>query len=190
MVVTIQPIEFFFRDVWKSPDGVTWTLIQPTAAYTGRSGPRLVVFRNKLILSAGEHGFSRATQYDDVWESNDGIDWKLVTRYPHTQWEKRSGHGMITDGQNYLYIVAGYYDKYDLWQSSDDGRNWELISNNVFNCESTGDKKCGRYDFWTVLAQDPYDNNNWYCYIYGGDSDWSTFGGERDETWMAKLQET
>ena len=48
----------FRGDVWATRDGTAWELRTPAAAWSARSGPRLVEFQGKLLLVAGERGFT------------------------------------------------------------------------------------------------------------------------------------
>merc|ERR1712023_152031 len=52
----------FLNDVWASRDGTRWEELSSNASWTARSGARLVAFRNKLILVAGEVGFTPDAQ--------------------------------------------------------------------------------------------------------------------------------
>jgi hypothetical protein len=52
----------FLNDVWTSADGSHWEQITSNASWSPRSGARLVVFGGKLILVAGEVGFTPDTQ--------------------------------------------------------------------------------------------------------------------------------
>ena len=52
----------------------------------------------------------------------------------------------------------------------------------VFECDGY-QIHCGRYDFWAQLD----DKNN--LFLYGGDSDWKTLGGEWNKTFGNSLDE-
>ena len=62
----------FYNDVWSSSDGASWTQMTATAPWSARSGPRLVSFKDQLLLIAGERGFTPDVQLGDVWSSSDG----------------------------------------------------------------------------------------------------------------------
>ena len=59
-----------FGDVWRS-DGSSWALVTATA-FPPRYGHEMVVYRGSLwVVAGGGHG--------DVWRSENGLDWELVT---------------------------------------------------------------------------------------------------------------
>ena len=178
------------NDLWRSKDGSKWELIinnQPDILMHVRSGPRIQIWKNILYIVAGEHGFSETTQLADVWDFNlDTIDdkdinnnqWELIL--PDAKWANRSGHGFVIDNDGIFWLIAGYLDLHDLWRSRDLGKTWTEVDDHVFNCNKT-DVKCGRYDFWAQLD----DNND--LFLYGGDSNWNTFGGESNQTFENNL---
>lgn len=87
----------FRNDVWSTADGQNWTQLTSSAEWQGRSGPRLVSFNGKLLLIAGERGFTPAQQLGDIWESADGgATWTLLN--PAPAFSPRSGHGVVVLG--------------------------------------------------------------------------------------------
>merc|ERR1712232_223744 len=123
----------------------------------------------------------------DVWKVDlDSIDandvsnneWDLVVA--EAPFVNRSGHGFVVDNKGIFWVIAGYYDLHDLWRSNDFGVSWSRVDREVFNCKIE-DIHCGRYDFWAQLD----DKNN--LFLYGGDADWNTFGGEYNETFQRNL---
>lgn len=168
----------FLNDVWASSDGVQWTQLTPNASWTARSGARLVVLQNKLLLLAGEVGFTPETQDGDVWSSVDGSVWEVVTTTPG--WSARSGHGVVALGGEVL-VIAGWHDNkclHDLWSSSD-GKTWGMVSNTTWNCS---DDSCGKFDFWPLVF-----NSNSTLLTMGGSNAYSTFGKMWQDTWMYAL---
>ena len=62
-----------YNDVWKSADGITWTLVNESAPWAGRYWHTVSYFDNKIWLFAG---MATGTEMNDVWYSEDGITWK------------------------------------------------------------------------------------------------------------------
>jgi len=178
------------NDVWRSRDGSQWQLVVQNRADSVmhvRSGPRVQIYGEFLYIVAGEHGFSETTQLRDVWKLDlSAIDshnisenaWQLVVA--HAPFVNRSGHGFVIDTHGSFWVIAGYLDLHDLWTSRDLGVSWSRVDRHVFNC-AFDELHCGRYDFWAQLD----DQNN--LFLYGGDSDWNTFGGEWNQTFQRNL---
>jgi hypothetical protein len=101
-------------DVWKSEDGINWTLVTDKAPWGRRYLPYVAVFKDKLWLMGGlnwydEDGndiFERGVQaFNDVWSSEDGANWILET--PKAAWAPRGlihGYAVLNDE---LYIMGG-----------------------------------------------------------------------------------
>ena len=178
------------NDIWRSKDGSKWQLIvndKKESLMHTRSGPRIQILANELYIVAGEHGFSEITQLSDVWKLNlDDIDtndignneWDLVLG--EAPFANRSGHGFVIDNDGVFWVVSGYYDLRDLWRSKDKGMSWEKVDDAVFNCKDY-ELRCGRYDFWAQLD----DKND--LFLYGGDSQWATFGLTSNQTYERSL---
>ena len=102
------PKRGFFNDVWRSDDnGQTWQVATKAAPWSGRSGPRLVSFKDQLFLVAGERGFTPDVQLKEVWSSPDGgASWTLVNKTP--AFSARSGHGLVvTPSKSHMLLLAG-----------------------------------------------------------------------------------
>lgn len=175
-VVPYDPGAFrtFFSDVWSSSDGKTWELVTKTPGWKGRSGPRLLSFNDKLVIVAGEVGFTTGTQLGDVWSSSDdGKTWTLLSAAP--TFSPRSGHGVVVN-MGYLILIAGWPELSDLYYSRD-GAQWTRSSGLAWNCNSTA---CGKFDFWPVV-------HNGKLFLLGGCGSSSTFGKLYSETWALDL---
>ena len=179
------------NDLWRSKDGSKWEPVisnQAEGTMHVRSGGRIQIWDGTMFMVAGEHGFSETRQLGDIWKVNlDSINgndiakngWELVLA--ESPWVNRSGHGFVVDNGGTFWIAAGYYDLHDLWRSEDLGKSWERVDRALFNCKLS-EIHCGRYDFWAQL--DDQDN----LFLYGGDSDWNTFGGVHNETYERSLK--
>ncbi len=97
----------YYRDVWRSPDGVHWERVG-VAPWRAREYHNVAVFDGRIWVLGGY----RDGNLDDVWSSPDGIHWRqalsmeppanLVT----TPWGARhAGNVFVFDGA--LWMVAG-----------------------------------------------------------------------------------
>lgn len=169
---------YFLNDVWSSSDGISWELLTEDAPWAPRSGARLVVHNDKLLLVAGERGFTPDTQFGDIWSSEDGKEWVLASSTPG--FAPRSGHGVVVIGPT-VYVIAGWVDNkciHDLW-SSTDGATFTMLGNNTWTCN---DDSCGKFDFWPLVTQDES------IITMGGSNAYATFGKMWADTWALELE--
>ena len=124
------------KDVWNSPDGVTWTKVCDNLPWGDRTLQFAYVFQGKLWVMGGQTmpafvpGSAEAF-YNDVWCSEDGVNWTRVLE--HAPWSPRgmsSGQAIFNDR---MWIIGGgtydtpttptrlFYN--DVW-STPDGINW------------------------------------------------------------------
>ncbi|MBL0340058.1 MAG: T9SS type A sorting domain-containing protein [Bacteroidetes bacterium] len=61
-----------FNEVWKTADGITWTLVNESAPWRGRLWHTVAWFDNKMWLMGG---LATGAEMNDVWYSEDGINW-------------------------------------------------------------------------------------------------------------------
>lgn len=116
----------FLNDIWSSPDGRAWE-IAGTAAWPGRGGQTMVVYRDRLWLFGGADHAAQDRSTDgflhDVWVSDDGLAWTQVT--DAAQWSPRDYAGVVVfNGQ--LYMVGGQAQA-DVWRSSN-GKDWTQLT--------------------------------------------------------------
>ena len=166
----------FLNDVWSSSDGRTWEQLTGNASWSARSGARLVVHADKMLLIAGERGFTPDAQLGDIWVSDSGHNWKLLTASP--AFSRRSGHGVVVVA-NQLFVIAGWHDNkclHDLY-SSDDGVQWAMRSNVTWQCNEDW---CGKFDFWPVVSGSS-------LFTLGGSNAYTTFGKLWADTWEMEL---
>jgi hypothetical protein len=76
------PARRFLNDIWSSSDGVTWSRIGD-ASWSPRGSQTVVAYRDRLWLFGGANHITddRSTDgfLNDVWVSDDGVRWTLVT---------------------------------------------------------------------------------------------------------------
>lgn len=138
------PASNFFNDVWSSSDGRNWERLVMNAPWEGRAGLSAIVFKGAIYVLGGGKGDDVAIGgmgrelFDDVWRSEDGTSWELVT--DDAPWAARAGAAVVTKN-GYLYLLGGedgflcdfdmgelqcpYYN--DVWRSRD-GASWELVT--------------------------------------------------------------
>ncbi|MGL5890151.1 MAG: LamG-like jellyroll fold domain-containing protein, partial [Bacteroidia bacterium] len=61
-----------YNEVWKTADGINWTLVNESAPWGGRYWHTTAWFDNKIWLMGG---MATAYEMNDVWYSADGITW-------------------------------------------------------------------------------------------------------------------
>ncbi len=134
----------YYNDVWKSPDGATWTKVTATQSkFSARFGHSVVVFNNELYFIGGSENVG--IYKNDVWKSIDGIDWTQVTT-TQSKFSERSTHRVVVFN-NELYLIGGdgsgnsYYN--DVWKSSD-GIDWTQVT-------TAQSKFSGRYGHSVVV---------------------------------------
>ncbi|MCC6589667.1 MAG: hypothetical protein IT168_23425 [Bryobacterales bacterium] len=125
--------ETFYRDVWRSRDGVTWEQVKPKEPYWSPRGMigGAAVFQDRIwILGGGTYDTPKTPKrnfYNDVWSSADGIAWKRHTGA--AQWAPRQYHDVAV-WDNRLWVMEGYAqpggNRNDVWHSAD-GVNWHEV---------------------------------------------------------------
>lgn len=122
------------EDVYKSVDGINWTLLNEEAPFNGRRGLGAAVLNDYIYVAGGfsvEEETGLRGYKNDVWRSSDGITWELVIE--NAPWDPRMNFSMISTDTN-IYIFGGfrqvddigptYFD--DMWKF--DGTTWTQIS--------------------------------------------------------------
>ena len=119
--------------VWCSTDGAQWRCVAEDAGWSPRLGAGGVVLDGKMWILGGVEKYffgDESSLLNDVWNSADGVDWKLVTR--HAPWAPRAYHGALAfDGKLWVFAGGNYLPKYeahnDVWSSAD-GVNWTKVT--------------------------------------------------------------
>jgi len=100
------------RDLWRSPDGCTWSQVSESTPYDGYS--ELVVFRDEIWAVK-----------DSVWRSADGLSWTQVCA--HTPFGAR-GYGELVVFRDRMWQLGSGRD---VWHS-EDGVHWEQAVAEVY----------------------------------------------------------
>ena len=69
------------NDIWKSSDGEVWELVTNNVRWSPRYGHQCLSYDGKIWVIGGNidpDGFISSASTNDVWSSENGIDWKLV----------------------------------------------------------------------------------------------------------------
>lgn len=125
--------ERFYRDIWTTEDGVTWTEIKPREPYwsaRGMIGGSAVLHGRIWILGGGTYDTPQTPSrkfHNDVWSSADGVTWTQHTAA--APWKPRQYHDVAAwDGR--LWVLEGYHrdggNRNDVWHSAD-GVTWDEI---------------------------------------------------------------
>lgn len=125
------------NSIWSSTDGINWTQEIEHAAFSARSGYKIVELNDRLFLIGGTNSADRFYHNEDkydVWSSADGKNWILeADRLPADviPWS-RVGYS-LTSHSNKIWLIGGSISgsvSNDIWSSSD-GKTWELVKDHT-----------------------------------------------------------
>jgi hypothetical protein len=125
------------NDVWSSEDGVEWQLVNERVPWGQRVLHHTVVHDGRIWVMGGQTlpQFAPEVQeeifYNDVWATEDGVDWTRVCE--HAPWSPRGMIGGSAVHRGRIWILGGgtydtphfgrnYYN--DVWSSAD-GVEWQ-----------------------------------------------------------------
>lgn len=116
-----SPVFYSRSDVWNSEDGVTWTKVTDSAAFTPRTWHASAVFNGKMWILGGEDTRKLSVKLGDAWSSTDGATW---TQENARAFAPRSFLKALAF-QNKLWVLGGYGSALltDVL-SSTDGATW------------------------------------------------------------------
>jgi hypothetical protein len=116
----IGPGSFVHNDVWSSSDGATWVQEVVSAPWAHRSSQATVVFNGRMWILGG---WTKQGSYDilanDVWSSDDGVNWTLEVAA--AAWPPDAGHRAVVFN-NRVWLFSTSVEN-DIWSTSD-GVNW------------------------------------------------------------------
>jgi hypothetical protein len=113
-ITVYQPFKAY-RDVWRSPDGRDWTKVTDCAPWPARIWSCCAVYRNRIWLLGGFRAQPTWNNFNDIWYSADGADWKQLVS--ENLWEPRHELSAYVH-QDALWVVAGnaWPLKSDVWR--------------------------------------------------------------------------
>ena len=184
------------NDVWKSSDGgLTWTLINSSAAWQARKNFQAVVLNNGDILVMGGANSSgeflrnnidyHGNPVNDIWKSSDGgVSWSQIPATDH--WSPRQDFQAVVLSNDDILVMGGFANLEnrkiynDIWKSEDGGTNWIQIP-------YVGDRWKHRWKFQSVVL--PND----HILVMGGDRMEASFvsaphryPGSVNDVWISK----
>ena len=123
---------FVYGDIWNSTDGKDWQLVNPIPEWDARELQGIVTLdNNDLLLFGGVTYGPPWHAFNDVWKSQNGIDWVLVTE--EAEWSGRYAFGYGTFKGN-IFLMGGRNQAEeplnDIWMSKD-GTTWTKIIENA-----------------------------------------------------------
>ena len=135
--ITEKTKEILISEPVINPSTLIWEQITPSALFEGRDSQAVVVYKNKIWLMGGVNGSTRliypgnvdygnAPHFNDVWSSEDGVNWQLVLN--KAPWGKRRSMQAV-NFKGKIFLMGGWGPeiglKNDVW-SSEDGIKWKL----------------------------------------------------------------
>lgn len=119
------------NDVWSSTDGANWTLVIENAPWSKRAFHYVVAFAGKMWVISGGSWKPTNDVSNDVWCSEDGKNWTLVT--DHAPWQGRIWFTSVAY-RGHLWILGGWEIAHgnfgDVWFSKD-GKDWTEMKSEV-----------------------------------------------------------
>jgi len=119
------------NDVWSSADGRQWRLEVEHAAWSKRAHAQAVVFDGKLWIMGGGRWHPEHVAVNDVWCSEDGVNWRLITEA--APWQPRLWFSTVVY-RDRMWVLGGWSKEHgnfgDVWYSSN-GKDWTEVKSNV-----------------------------------------------------------
>jgi len=115
------------NDVWSSADGRQWTPECEHAPWRPRAYHQAVVLGDRIFVMGGGNYVPDHYALNDVWSSEDGTNWQLVT--DSAPWSPRLWFSAVSY-RGRLWVMGGWSKEKgnfgDVWHSLD-GRNWHQL---------------------------------------------------------------
>ncbi len=162
-----------YGDVWSSTDGMTWTEEVSDTPWAARGSHVSVVFDDKIWVIGGNSSYTQSGLFGDVWSSENGVDWILVTDAP--AFAPRHGHQLLSyDGYMWMFGGSDYdgISQTQIWRTQN-GVEWELVT----DAAST---------YFSVTQMVVFDNKMWRIAAYNDDRIFSSTDGL---TWNLEQEE-
>ena len=159
----------YFNDVWNSTNGVTWTLVNSSVAWENRSwGQAIITSDDVMWMMGGINASLSSSTKGDIWNSSNGIDWKLVNE---SAFPVRNNFSAVKGDNDRFWVFGGSDGSStlnDAWYS-DDKTNWLAPNTSAIpwtgryglaSAYTPGDKR-----IWIIggyVAIPEYKNDVWY----------------------------
>lgn len=135
---------YYYNDIWNSPNGVDWTLINENADWPGRYWFSSIVFDEKMWILGGWNYFNNNNEFygnqNDIWYTEDGVKWtELITDV----WPERHAMFSWINEVNEMFVSSGYggggrlYN--DVWRFRKENFSHILDSLNIASSYTYGD---------------------------------------------------
>jgi hypothetical protein len=109
----------FRPEICRTTDMRNWQTISANSNLPTRFFYHPFVFNNKIWIIGGE---DKSTQYNDIWNSADGVTW--TKQKENLAFGKRSG-SQVVNLHDTLYLLDN-----DVWKSTD-GLNWQQVCTEI-----------------------------------------------------------
>lgn len=123
--------ETMSNDVWSSADGKTWRCETDNAGWSKRAHGQALVFDDKLWMMGGGSWKPDFIPTNDIWCSEDGVNWEQVT--DAAPWARRIWFGTVVY-RDHMWVLGGWNREdgnfNDVWFSKN-GRDWTQMSSKV-----------------------------------------------------------
>lgn len=173
----------FSSTIYRSVDFRHWDILAPASNLPNRYFYHPFVFDNKIWIIGGE---DKNTQYADIWNSADGINW--IKQKDNLPFGKRS-NSQVIQFQGKLFLLNN-----DVWSSAD-GLNWKEETKEIIKGETVfgyaalvyDDKiwliGCNRNEQFTSQVFASNDGKNWQGYS----APWLPRGGPAAAVYKDKI---
>jgi len=119
-----HPTRLYYNDVWSTDDGKNWKLETEHADWPRRTHAQGIVFNNKIWILGGGRWLPEMIPHNDVWCSDDGANWQLVT--DNAGWDPRIWFDAAVY-RDRLWVMGGWSKEHgnfgDVWVSKN-GADW------------------------------------------------------------------
>lgn len=119
------------NDIWSSADGKEWKLELANAPWSKRTHGQAIVFDGKIWVLGGGQRAPKAIPTNDVWCSEDGVNWTQVTA--SAPWKPRLWFSAVVY-RDRIWVLGGWSEEEgnfgDVWYSKD-GRSWTELKSDV-----------------------------------------------------------
>jgi hypothetical protein len=178
--------DYYFTDVWSSPDGIQWTQEVYEADWKGRLWFGYKVFDDKIWLMGGWNYHDKENpnygNRNDIWYTSNGTEWHQMNSA--AVWPPRHAP-FVWGNEDSMYVACGYLNTFglfnDIWvldRLSTNRANEFYLQNNQDprTLASWGTNKSG-----TGFTPSGFDYDNQFFHVAGDDSvtwanDWGVSG--------------